>query len=109
MGPRDTLQQFVESMTQLIKLMQHETEVVRARDYTKLESIQRQKSALYKSYDNSQNMIQKDLSILDALPKEERSELRALYARFREVLSENMLALKASQDAADRAVNGDRR
>lgn len=104
MSTRATIQQFVESMTQLMALLRREIEVLKARDYDTLEDIQRTKTMLGKTYDSSQEALRKDLSVLDSLSAEERSELRQLYARFRETLSENMLAIKAAQDATDKAV-----
>lgn len=104
MDKRDILKQFVESMTQLMSVMRREIEILKARDYKKLEEIQRTKTALGKTYDHTQRVLQSDMSIVSMLTEDERSEIRTLYARFREALSENMLALKAAQDATDRAV-----
>jgi len=104
MTGREMIQKFVESMTQLMTLMQHEIEVLKTREYGKLEELQRRKAALSRDYEAHQTAIQKNMAVLNDLSGEERGELRALYTRFRETLSENMLALKAAQDAADRAV-----
>ena len=104
MSPRDVIQQFVESMTQLMAVMKHEVQLVRAREFAKLEDVQRRKLMLAKSYEEHQTRVRKNLSVLNALNGEERSDLRKLYAAFRETLSENMLALKAAHDAADRVV-----
>lgn len=104
MNPRDVVRLFVESMTQLMALMRHEIELVQARDFTKLEEIQRHKLQLAKSYEEHQTRLRKTPSALGSLSAEERGDLRKLYAAFRETLSENMLALKSAHDAADRVV-----
>lgn len=104
MNPRDVIQQFVESMTQLMAVMKHEVQLVRAREFAKLEDVQRRKLQLAKSYEAHQTRLRKNLSVLESLSGEERGDLRKLYAAFRETLSENMLALKSAHDAADRVV-----
>jgi flagellar biosynthesis/type III secretory pathway chaperone len=104
MATRDIVEQFVDTMTQLMTLMRREIDVLKARDYRKLEEIQQHKTTMGKAYDQCQTELRKDTSVLAALSDDERGELRQLYARFREALSENMLALKAAQDATDRAV-----
>ncbi|MCR9175270.1 MAG: flagellar protein FlgN [Alphaproteobacteria bacterium] len=104
MATRNIVEQFVETMTQLMTLMRREIDVLKARDYGKLEEIQQHKAVMGKAYDQCQSELRKDAAVLAALSPEERGELRTLYARFREALSENMLALKAAQDATDRAV-----
>ena len=104
MATRNIVEQFVETMAQLMTLMRRENDVLKARDYGKLEEIQQHKAVMGKAYDQCQSELRKDAAVLAALSPEERGELRTLYARFREALSENMLALKAAQDATDRAV-----
>lgn len=104
MNPRDVIQLFVESMTQLMAVMKHEVQLVRAREFAKLEDVQRRKLQLAKSYEEHQTQLRKNLSALESLSGEERSDLRKLYAAFREALSDNMLALKSAHDAADRVV-----
>lgn len=104
MNPRDIVQVFVESMTQLMAVMKHEVKLVRAREFAGLEDVQRHKLQLAKSYEESQTRLRKNLAVLDTLSGEERGDLRKLYAAFRETLSENMLALKAAHDTADRVV-----
>ena len=104
MNPRDAVKLFVESMTQLMAVMKHEIELVRAREFAKLEEVQRRKALLARSYDEHQTRLRKDLTLLDALSGDERGDLRRLYAAFRQTLSENMLALKSAHDAADRVV-----
>lgn len=104
MNPRDVVRLFVESMTQLMAVMRHEIELVRARDFAKLEDIQRRKLQLAKTYEEHQTRLRKDLAVLDSLSGEERGDLRKLYAAFRETLSDNMLALKSAHDTADRVV-----
>jgi len=104
MNSRDVVQLFVESMTQLMAVMRHEIELVKAREFGRLEDVQRRKAQLAKTYEEHQTRLRKNLSVLDALSAEERGDLRKLYAAFRETLSENMLALKSAHDAADRMV-----
>lgn len=104
MNPRDVVQVFVESMTQLMAIMKHEVQLIRDRQFDRLEDVQRQKLQLARSYEQSQAQVRKNPKVLDALSGEERGDLRKLYAAFRETLSENMLALKAAHDTADRVV-----
>jgi flagellar biosynthesis/type III secretory pathway chaperone len=104
MATRNIVEQFVDTMTQLMTLMRREIDVLKARDYSKLEELQQHKAIMGKAYDQCQTELRKDATVLSALSVEERGALRTLYARFREALSENMLALKAAQDATDRAV-----
>ncbi|MCR9072067.1 MAG: hypothetical protein NXI18_10135 [Alphaproteobacteria bacterium] len=105
MDPRELIQHFVESMTQLMALMRQETDLVREKNFDQVERIQRHKARLTQAFESYQTSIQKDLSVVENLSTEERGELRALYQAFRETLSENMLALKAAQDAANKVVN----
>ena len=104
MATRNIVEQFVDTMTQLMTLMRREIDVLKARYYSKLEELQQHKAIIGKAYDQCQTELRKDATVLSALSVEERGALRTLYARFREALSENMLALKAAQDATDRAV-----
>ncbi len=104
MNPRDAVKLFVESMTQLMAVMRHEIELVRAREFAKLEDVQRRKLQLARSYEEHQARMRKDMTVIEALSVEERGDLRRLYAAFRETLSENMLTLKSAHDAADRVV-----
>jgi small-conductance mechanosensitive channel len=105
MDPRELIQHFVESMTQLMALMRQETELVRDKKYEQVERIQRHKAKLTQAFEAHQTNIRKDLSVVENLSTEERGELRALYQAFRETLSENMLALKAAQDATNKVVS----
>lgn len=104
MNPRDIVKQFVESMTQLMAVMRHEIELIRTRDFAKLEDVQRRKLLLAKSYEENQATLRKNPTVLNSLSGEERSDLRQLYSAFRETLSDNMLALKSAHDAADRVI-----
>lgn len=104
MDARDVVRHFVESMTQLMAVMQREIELVKEKSFNEIETLQRHKSQLTKAYEVNQSRLHQDLSVLDTLDTDERSELRELYARFRETLTENMLALKAAQDTADRVI-----
>jgi|GEM_PF-556369 len=104
MDPRELIQHFVESMTQLMAVMRQETDLVRGKRYDQVERMQRHKVKLTKVFEAHQSAIQQDLSVVQTLSDDERTELRSLYQAFREALSENMLALKAAQDATDRVV-----
>lgn len=104
MNPRDVVKLFVESMTQLMAVMRHEIDLVKSREFAKLEGVQRRKAQLAKTYDEHQTQLRKNLSVLDSLSTEERGDLRKLYATFRETLSDNMLALKSAHDSADRVI-----
>ncbi|NQW12137.1 MAG: hypothetical protein HQ481_19910 [Alphaproteobacteria bacterium] len=104
MDARDMIRHFVESMTQLMAVMQREIDLVKQKSFHEIEKLQRHKSQLSKAYETHQARLHQDISVLGALDADERSELRELYARFRETLSENMLALKATQDATDRVI-----
>lgn len=105
MNPRDLIQHFVESMTQLMALMRQETDLVRNKNFDQVERIQRHKAKLTQAFETHQTNIRKDLSVVENLSDEERGELRELYQAFRETLSENMLALKAAQDATNKVVS----
>lgn len=104
MNPREMVRLFVESMAQLTAVMRHEIELIKAREFTKLEDVQRRKAQIAKSYEEHQTRLHKNITVLDALSSDERGDLRKLYAAFRETLSENMIALKSAHDAADRVV-----
>jgi transcriptional regulator of heat shock response len=104
MDPLELIQHFVVSMTQLMALMRQETDLVRSKQYDQVERIQRHKVKLAQAFETHQRAIKENLSAVETLSTEERSELRSLYQVFRETLSENMLALKAAQDATDKMV-----
>src|SRR3546814_19399903 len=87
MNSRDVVQGFVESMTQLMAVMKHEVQLVRAREFAKLEDLQRRKLLLAKSYDEHQTRQRKNQSALDSLSGEERGDLCKLSEDFRESLS----------------------
>ena len=105
MDARELLQHFVESMSQLMALMRQETDLVREKEYDQVERIQRHKVKLTQAFETHQTAIRQDLGVVETLSDEERAELRSLYQAFREALSENMLALKAAQDATEKMVN----
>src|SRR3546814_12985991 len=50
MNSRDVVQGFVESMTQLMAVMKHAVQLVRAREFAKLEDLQRRNLLLAKTY-----------------------------------------------------------
>lgn len=51
MDPRELIQHFVESMTQLMALMRQETELVRDKKYEQVERIQRHKAKLTQAFE----------------------------------------------------------
>ena len=67
MNPRDVVKLFVESMTQLMAVMRHEIELVKAREFAELEGVQRRKVQLARTYDEHQTQLRKNLSVLDSL------------------------------------------
>lgn len=104
MDPRQTIQAFVETMTGLMAIMRNEIDLLAARQYDELPKLQARKSQLAKVYEINQAKLRADPSLVECLSAEERGDLRQLFKAFRETLSDNMLALRAAHDAADRVV-----
>lgn len=104
MDPRQTIQSFVEAMTSLMALMRNEIDLVKARQYEELPKLQGKKAQLAKVYEINQAKFQADPAIVNARSTDEKGDLRQLFKAFRETLSDNMLALRAAHDAADRVV-----
>ena len=104
MDPKQIVQSFAESMSGLMDLLLQENAILARRSYKDLDSLQSKKNQLAKAYAEVQNTVQHDPGVFDSLSTEERTDLRALYKRFRTVLSENMLALRGAHDATDRVI-----
>ncbi len=99
-----SLEGFVEVMSSLMALMRHEIDLIKERRIGEIGALQSRKGRMTKAYEDHQRAIQKNPALLDALSEDERSDLRALYKRFRETLSDNMVAIRATQQATDRVV-----
>jgi hypothetical protein len=95
---------FAESMTGLMEILIQENEIVQSRKYSELAPLQSRKAQLAKGYEEAQRLIEGNLEVLDVLDPEERSNLRKLYKRFRDVLATNMLSLRGAHDATDRII-----
>ena len=104
MDPRQIVLSFAESMNGLMEILLQETAVLKSHKYTNLTGLQSRKSQLAKGYAEAQMLVEGDLEVLDSLSTEERTDLRKLYKSFRDVLAENMLALRGAHDATDRVV-----
>ena len=102
--PRTIIENFVDSMTGLMELLTEETDILSNSQYKELEPLQTRKLQLAKAYEEAQNRLQQDANVLDHLTVEERADLRALYKKFRGVLSENMIFLRGSHDATERVI-----
>ncbi len=96
---------FVESMSQLMGILQMETDILNTQVYEGIDKLQARKLQLTKYYLDAQNKVQESPSVITHLNDTERADLRVLYKKFRNTLSENMLTLRGSYDATDRVVN----
>lgn len=96
---------FRESMIGLMKLLNEETALLKKREFKTLDKLQARKRQLSITYDKHQTAMRSHPEVLDEVPDDERAELRDLYQRFRCALSDNMLALRSSHDAAERVVS----
>ncbi|MBT4354195.1 MAG: hypothetical protein HOD13_06500 [Rhodospirillaceae bacterium] len=105
MEQRNLVENFVESMSQLMELLQKETEILNSQIYEEIDPLQTRKVQLTKYYLDSQKNIQDMPDTLASLSDVERANLKILYKKFRNVLSENMLTLRGSYDATERVVN----
>lgn len=102
--PRKIIENFVDSMTRLMELLIKETDILNTSQYNELEPLQTRKLQLAKAYEEAQNRLQQDANVLDYLTTEERADLKALYKKFRGILSENMIFLRGSHDATERVI-----
>lgn len=96
---------FRESMIGLMKLLNEETALLKKREFKTLDKLQARKRQLSLSFDKHQTEVRAHPEVLDDVPDDDRTELRELYQRFRCTLSDNMLALRSSHDAAERVVS----
>ena len=104
MAEHTLIEAFRESMIGLMKLLNEETALLKKREFKLLDKIQARKRQLAIAYEKHQTAVKAHPELLETLPSDERSELRELYKRFRSALSDNMLALRSSHDAAERVV-----
>ena len=102
--PRLVIENFVDTMTQLMELLTTETNILNNNNYNELEPIQTRKLHLSKAYEDAQRKLQEQQNSLDCLNEDERQDLRDLYKKFRGVLSENMIVLRGSHDATERVI-----
>ena len=102
--PRLVIENFVDTMTQLMELLTAETNILNNNNYNELEPIQTRKLHLSKAYEDAQRKLQEQQNSLDCLNEDERQDLRDLYKKFRGVLSENMIVLRGSHDATERVI-----
>ncbi|MDA0342127.1 MAG: hypothetical protein O3B74_11085 [Proteobacteria bacterium] len=104
MDARQIVLDFAECMNGLMEILRQENAIIATHKYGDLTPLQSRKTQLAKGYAQAQSAVQNDLEVLNALSTEERTDLRKLYKAFRNVLSENMLALRGAHDATDRVV-----
>lgn len=104
MEHKEIVSKFIETMRTMIELMKHETDLVRARDFKTLPAIQSKKSALSSAYEQQQEVLKANPSLLESLSFEEKDMFTGIYKKFRETLSENMLAIRATHDTAEKVV-----
>ena len=102
--PRLVIENFVDTMTQLMELLTAETNILNNNNYNELGSVQTRKLHLSKAYEDAQRKLQEQQNSLDCLSEDERQDLRDLYKQFRGVLSENMIVLRGSHDATERVI-----
>ena len=105
MEQRKIAEAFVESMSQLMEILQTETDILNTQVYEGIDTLQARKVQLTKHYLEAQNKMQDSPGGITHLNDIERADLRVLYKKFRNTLSENMLTLRGSYDATDRVVN----
>ena len=105
MEQRRIVEAFVESMSQLMEILQMETDILNTQIYEGIDTLQARKVQLTKSYLEAQNKMQASPDVITCINDTERADLRVLYKKFRNTLSENMLTLRGSYDATDRVVN----
>lgn len=104
MDPRQIAESFAESMSGLMELLIQENAILARRAFKDLDSLQSKKQQLARSYAEAQGSVESNPDVFATLSTSERDDLRALYKRFRGVLSENMLALRGAHDATDRVI-----
>ena len=77
--PRLVIENFVDTMTQLMELLTAETNILNNNNYNELEPIQTRKLHLSKAYEDAQRKLQEQQNSLDCLSEDERQDLRDLY------------------------------
>ena len=105
MPNHSVVEAFQESMIGLMKLLNEETALLKKREFKTLDKLQARKRQLSLAFDKYQTTVRSHPEMLDEIPENKRTELRDLYQRFRYTLSDNMLALRSSHDAAERVVS----
>lgn len=105
MADTSIIDAFRESMIGLMKLLNEETELLKKREFKTLDKLQARKRQLAISYEKHQTAVRRHPEVLELIPSEDRTALRDIYQRFRCALSDNMLALRSSHDAAERVVS----
>ena len=105
MDAREDIKSFAESINNLMQVLSQENSLIAARAFNDLGSLQTRKAQFTKAYTKAQNKVQNEPEILNSLTSEERADLKTLYKNFREVLSDNMIALRGAYDATDRVIN----
>ena len=88
---------FIDTMDNLIAVMKHEIELVKKRDYEDLKRMQSKKNRLGLAYDENPK-------VLDHLNDAEKADLREKFADFRNVLADNMLAIRAAHDSTEKVM-----
>lgn len=104
MDAKQIVWRFTESMSALMDILLKENETLKSRNFKDLDALQSRKTQLAKGYAEAQGMIERDFSVFEVLSSDERLDLKKMYKVFRNVLSENMLALRGAHDATDRVV-----
>ena len=87
MEQRNLVENFVESMSQLMELLQKETEILNSQVYEEIDPLQTRKVQLTRYYLDAQKNIQDMPDTLTSLSDIERADLKILYKKFRNVLS----------------------
>ena len=105
MEQKKIVETFVESMSQLMEILQTETDILNTQVYEGIDTLQTRKVQLTKHYLEAQDKMQASPDAITQLNDTERANLKVLYKKFRNTLSENMLTLRGSYDATDRVVN----
>ena len=101
-NPHQTIEMFTGTMEDLMAVMSYEITLVKARRYSELKQVQRKKNRLSESYQHQQTVLQENPDLLATLAPEERDGLRQKFAQFREILADNMLAIRAAHDATEK-------
>ena len=90
MEQRNLVENFVESMSQLMELLQKETEILNSQVYEEIDPLQTRKVQLTRYYLDAQKNIQDMPDTLTSLSDIESSDLNLLNKKYKKDLSENM-------------------